>query len=134
MSPLPTSALKSHNKMFIWNLGNIEHTFQFPVEVVLHIISFILCCGMNVQNNNITPATNSALLAADMFLSVQKETCIEIMGPMSPQHGAFQACGWRDCLQLWRVVAKTLNKQSGTNNKGRSFSLGFRCGTNKPSP
>jgi hypothetical protein len=36
----------------------IEHPFQFLIEAVLHIIIFILCWGMNVQNNDMTPATS----------------------------------------------------------------------------
>jgi hypothetical protein len=36
----------------------IEPTFHFLVEAVLHIISIILCWGMNVQNNDM----NSDLL------------------------------------------------------------------------
>jgi hypothetical protein len=33
----------------------MEYTFQFLVEAVFHIISFILCWGMNVQNNDMSP-------------------------------------------------------------------------------
>jgi hypothetical protein len=33
----------------------IKHTFQFLVEAVLHIISFIFSWSMNVQNNYMTP-------------------------------------------------------------------------------
>jgi hypothetical protein len=29
----------------------IEYTFQFLVEAVLHIITFILCWDVNIQNN-----------------------------------------------------------------------------------
>jgi hypothetical protein len=36
----------------------IKHTFQFIVEIVLHIINFIFCRGMNIQNNDTTPATS----------------------------------------------------------------------------
>jgi hypothetical protein len=57
----------------------IKHTFQFLVEAVLHIISFIFCWSMNVQNNDMTPGplsimydilslTNSTLLTSDMIL------------------------------------------------------------------
>jgi hypothetical protein len=87
MSSLPTWALKSLNKIFMWYLGNLsinqsinlicskksiigdttsgyrtsqyqtyirqnKHTFQFFVESVLHIISFIFCLNMNVQNTS----------------------------------------------------------------------------------
>jgi hypothetical protein len=31
----------------------IEYAFKFVIEAVFHIISFILCWGMNIQNNNI---------------------------------------------------------------------------------
>jgi hypothetical protein len=32
----------------------IEHTFQFPVEAVLHIVNFVLSRVMAVPNNNDT--------------------------------------------------------------------------------
>jgi hypothetical protein len=34
----------------------MEYIFYFFVEHVLHIINLILCWGMNIQNNDITPA------------------------------------------------------------------------------
>jgi hypothetical protein len=37
-------------------------------------------------------------------------------------------------LQIWRVAANTLNKQSRTADKGWSSSLGVGHGANKPSP
>jgi hypothetical protein len=54
----------------------IKHTFHFLIEAVLHIISFILCWDMNVQNNDMTPVItydilsviNSTLLTAAMIL------------------------------------------------------------------
>jgi hypothetical protein len=36
----------------------IKHTFQFIIEAVLRIINSIFCWGMNVQNNDMTPATS----------------------------------------------------------------------------
>jgi hypothetical protein len=35
----------------------IKYAFYFFVEVVFLIINFILCWGMNIQNDDITPAT-----------------------------------------------------------------------------
>jgi hypothetical protein len=35
----------------------IEYSLQFLIEAVFHIISFILCWGMNIQNNDMKPAT-----------------------------------------------------------------------------
>jgi hypothetical protein len=49
MSSLPTFALKSRSRIFIWYLGNFSNTFQFPVEAVLHLINF---------NNNKKNSTN----------------------------------------------------------------------------
>jgi hypothetical protein len=40
----------------------------------------------------------------------------------------------RDGLQLWTLAANILNKQSRTNDKGRSSSLGVGRGANNPSP
>jgi hypothetical protein len=45
MSSLHTLALKSHNKILIYYLGNLS-MFHFLVEVFLHI-NFVLCSGMN---------------------------------------------------------------------------------------
>jgi hypothetical protein len=42
--------------MVFWEF--IKHTFQFLVEAVLHIISFIFCWTMSIQNYDITPATS----------------------------------------------------------------------------
>jgi hypothetical protein len=39
-----------------------------------------------------------------------------------------------DGLQIWRVAANILNKQSRTNNKGWSYSLGIGHGDNNSSP
>jgi hypothetical protein len=36
----------------------IKHTFQFLIEVALHIVSFVLCCSMNIQNYDMKPATS----------------------------------------------------------------------------
>jgi hypothetical protein len=36
----------------------IEYTFQFLIEADFHIISFVHYWGMNVQNNNMKPATS----------------------------------------------------------------------------
>jgi hypothetical protein len=34
----------------------IEHTFEFLMEAVLHIIDVIISWFLNVQNNGMTPA------------------------------------------------------------------------------
>jgi hypothetical protein len=39
-------------------------------------------------------------------------------------------CGWRNCLQLWKVAAHILNKKPQTNDKGWSSSLGVGRGAN----
>jgi hypothetical protein len=52
--------------LYIWRFlqgekkGSYEiyHTFQLFVEAVLHIISFIFCWSMNVQNNDMAPTTS----------------------------------------------------------------------------
>jgi hypothetical protein len=45
----------------------------------------------------------------------------------SPQHGVSSGCGWRDGLQLSRLAANILNKQSQRDNKGWPSSLGVRA-------
>jgi hypothetical protein len=39
----------------------IKYTYQFLIEAVLGVINVILSWGMNVQNNNITPAALSIM-------------------------------------------------------------------------
>jgi hypothetical protein len=56
------------------------------------------------------------------------------VGPLSPQHGAPSVRGWKDGLQLWRVAANTLNKQTQTNDKGQSSSLVVGRRANNLSP
>jgi hypothetical protein len=58
ISSLSTLALKSPNLFFICSLGNLSDTFQFHVEAVIQIINFIFYWGMNVENNDMTPATS----------------------------------------------------------------------------
>jgi hypothetical protein len=41
-----------------------------------------------------------------------------LSGSLSPRHGASSGCGWRNGLQLWKVAANILNKQSRTADKG----------------
>jgi hypothetical protein len=57
-----------------------------------------------------------------------------LCGSLSPRHGASSGCGWRNGLQLWRVAANTLSKQSRTADKGWSSSLGVGRGANNSSP
>jgi hypothetical protein len=54
------------------------------------------------------------------------------VGPLSPQHGASSGCGWREVLQVRRVAANILNKQSLTADKGWSSSLGVGRGADNP--
>jgi hypothetical protein len=42
--------------MVFWEF--VEQMFQFLIEAGLHITNFILCCGTNAQNNDMTPATS----------------------------------------------------------------------------
>jgi hypothetical protein len=51
-------------------------------------------------------------------------------GSLSPQYGASSGCGWRNGLQLWRLAANIANKQSKTNDKKWSSSLGGGRGAN----
>jgi hypothetical protein len=52
-----------------------EYTFYCFVEPVLYIINFILCWGMNMQNNitsDLLSLTHSTLLTADVILVCMK--------------------------------------------------------------
>ena len=57
-----------------------------------------------------------------------------ISGSLSPRHGASSGCGWRNGLQIWRVAANILNKQSQTADKGWPSSLGVGRDSNNSLP
>jgi hypothetical protein len=54
-----------------------------------------------------------------------------INGSLSSQHCVSSGCGWRNSLQVWKVAANVLNKQSWGADKGWSSSLGIWQGANK---
>jgi hypothetical protein len=43
-------------------------------------------------------------------------------------------CSWRNDLQIWKIAANILNKQSRTADKGWSFSLGVGQGAKSQKP
>jgi hypothetical protein len=47
--------------------------------------------------------------------------------------GRTMGCGWREVLWVQRVAANILNKQSQTDDKERSSSLGVGRGADNPS-
>jgi hypothetical protein len=53
-----------------------------------------------------------------------------ISGSLSPRNSAFLGCGWRNGLQIWRVAANILNKQSRTADKVLSSSFGVARSAN----
>jgi hypothetical protein len=57
-----------------------------------------------------------------------------ISGSLLPRRGASSDYGWRKGLQIWRVAANILNKQSQTADKGWSCSLGVGRVGNNSSP
>jgi hypothetical protein len=75
----------------------VEYTFQFLMEAIFHIISFILCWGMNIQNNNMKlvtsqyyvwlPITNKLNPLNHWYDSLMyKKTLYPIHGSHSPFH------------------------------------------------
>ena len=66
-------------------------------------------------------------------LSVTRGSLSETSGSLSPRHGASSGCGWRNGLQIWRVAANVLKKQSRTADKGWSSSLAVGRGANNSS-
>jgi len=54
------------------------------------------------------------------------------VGPLSPRHGASSGCGWREGLEIRRVAANILNKQSRTADKGGPPALGLGVGLTTP--
>jgi hypothetical protein len=68
MSSLPTFALKALNRIFKLYIGELtEYAFHFLIEAVLHIINFIPCWDMNVQNNDMKPLS----IMCDVLLLTQ---------------------------------------------------------------
>jgi hypothetical protein len=57
MFSTPTLALKSPNNIFRMVCRELSMSL-FLVEVIFHNTNFILCWSMNVQNNDVTPATS----------------------------------------------------------------------------
>jgi hypothetical protein len=47
------------------------------------------------------------------------------IGSLSPRHGAFSGCGWRNGQQIWRVAANILNEQSRTAEKSNISAWGL---------
>jgi hypothetical protein len=45
-----------------------KYTFQFFIEDALHLISFILCWVMNIQNNIITPVMYNILTHHNIYV------------------------------------------------------------------
>ena len=56
-------------------------------------------------------------------------TCV-ISGSLSPRNVLSSGCGWRNGLQIWRVAARSLNKQSRTADEGCFSNLGAGRGAN----
>jgi hypothetical protein len=54
------------------------------------------------------------------------------VGPLSPGHGASSGWDGVDGLQIWRVAANILNKQSRTADKGGPPSWGLGVGLTTP--
>jgi hypothetical protein len=50
----------------------IEWTFQFLVEAVLHIISFIVFWGLTVETNDMEPASDLSVLCTTSYQSPTK--------------------------------------------------------------
>jgi hypothetical protein len=68
-----------------------------------------------------------------LYLSLFIQIAV-ISGSLSPPHGAFSGCGWRNGLQILRVAANILNKQSQTADRVWSSSLKVGRGANNSSP
>jgi hypothetical protein len=69
------------------------------------------------------------------YLAILRDTSSSspVYGSLPPRHGASSGCGWRNDLQLWRVAASILNKQSRTADKGWYSCLGVGRGDNNSS-
>jgi hypothetical protein len=44
----------------------IKYLFQLFVESVFYIINFVLCWGMNIENNDITPVISTYFKSSDV--------------------------------------------------------------------
>jgi hypothetical protein len=57
----------------------IKYTFQFLIEAVFHNINFILCWGMNIQNNNMKPATSQYYVWYPITSKINPLNCSHIL-------------------------------------------------------
>jgi hypothetical protein len=89
MSSLSTLVLKSPTNIFIWYLGSLSNviiTLQFLIEAAFHIISSILCWGMNIQNNNMISWSEFLATNPEFDSRRYKIFCIAVdleQGPLS---------------------------------------------------
>jgi hypothetical protein len=68
----PIVGLKSLPSL-LWQFN--KHVFQFLIADVLHIISFIFCWGMNIQNNDITSASSLYYLLHPITTTLNPLNC-----------------------------------------------------------
>jgi hypothetical protein len=58
------------------------------------------------------PLFPSIFFFHSLYLSSPSTLLPCYVGSLSPQHGASSGCRWRNGLQIWRLAANILNKQS----------------------
>jgi hypothetical protein len=78
------------------------------------------------DDRNMLGCAQGTILEASIPSANLKVTVLS--GSLSPRHGTSSGCTWRNGLQLWKVAANTLNKQSRAADKGWSSSLGVGRG------
>jgi hypothetical protein len=119
--------LKNHRKAMFLN----------PSKNSLPEINSLICMDFKSESRSTYRATylSTALSAARKFNGkvLRIEYLIVILS-LSQGHGESSGCGWRNGLQIWRVAANILNKQSWTAEKGWSSRLVVGEGANNSSP
>jgi hypothetical protein len=117
--------------MFIRNIA---------VSLGVITVQLCMCLAITMEASHLTPELTASCnldFMAQYLINHRGNFILPYLlggGSLSPQHGASSGCGWRNGLQLWRLAADILNKQSWTDNKGWPSSLGVGRGVNNPSP
>ena len=106
------------------NEGNPSTSFVITLCNYVHYYLAVPFCGSLSVTSGTLSVTSGTLSVTSGSLSATSRTLSVISGSLSPRHGASSGCGWRNGLQICRVAANILNKQSRIADKGWSSSLG----------
>jgi hypothetical protein len=112
---------------FSFQVASLE-TFGYTLILCIlyknNLCSHIFLCSYIVQM--------AVFYFKTFYGTMQYNSQCVMVSPLSPRHGVSSGCGWREVLWVRRVAANILNKQSLTDDKGWSSSLGVGRGAATP--